>query len=205
MDIVLPLISILLALVLIWWWPRIRVALRLTGRAPKIASDVALGLAQIALPPEWKQTDSLPSHGALQAVDRFRGRYLVVISEPLDDFDANVGLVEYTDRIMSARLLKQEVTNLVGPFERTVGPYQAMQYEYSARERRMRITYLVTVVQGARAFHQVDCWSLSSVFDRAAFERVVDGFQERPGPIPQRPEPPPEWHPPASSSRYDVH
>jgi len=135
MDIVLPLISILLALVLIWWWPRIRVALRLTGRAPKIASDVALGLAQIALPPEWKQTDSLPSHGALQAVDRFRGRYLVVISEPLDDFDANVGLVEYTDRIMSARLLKQEVTNLVGPFERTVGPYQAMQAFRSARDR----------------------------------------------------------------------
>ena len=149
-DSALPLITILLAWLLIWWWPQIRVALRLRGSSPKIATDIPLGLAQIALPPDWKQTSSLVSNAALQAVDRFRGRYVIVISEPLDDFETHVGLLDYTDRIMSRRLRNQDVTRVTGPMERTVASLQAMQYEYSARVRGMRITYLVTIVHGAR-------------------------------------------------------
>ena len=203
-DSALPLITILLAWMLIWWWPQIRVGLGLRGSSPKIATDIALGLAQIALPPDWKQTDSLVSNAALQAVDRFRGRYVIVISEPLDDFETHVGLQEYTDRIMSHRLRNQDVMRVTGPMERTVASHQAMQYEYSARVRGMRITYLITIVHGARAFHQVDCWSLSSAFNRRAFETVVDGFEERPGPIPERPVEP-ERHLLEPSSGDTVH
>lgn len=204
-DSALPLITILLAWMLIWWWPEIRVALRLPGSAPKIATDIALGLAQIVLPADWKQTDSLSSHAALQAIDRFRGRYLTVISEPLDDFEAHVGLLEYTEGIMSGRLREHDVTKVTGPVERTVASHQALQYEYHARVRGMRITYLVTFVQGARAFHQVDCWSLTSAFNRGAFEKVVDGFEERPGPIPERPVGPAACDPLEPSSNYTVH
>jgi hypothetical protein len=66
------------------------------------------------------------------------------------------------------------------------------------------MSYLVTIVQGARAFHQVDCWSLSSAYNRNAFERVVDGFQERPGPIAERPVAPTSSDP-AASSGHTVH
>ena len=59
----------------------------------------------------------------------------------------------------------------------------------------LRITYVVTIIQGVRAFHQVDCWSLTSAFSRRAFEKVVDGFAERPGPIPERPAAPEECEP----------
>ncbi len=204
-DSTLPLITILLAWMLIWWWPEIRVALRLPRSSPKIATDIPVGLAQIALPPDWKQTNSLVSNAALQAVDRFRGRYLIVISEPLNDFETHVGLLEYSHLVMSNRLLKQDVTRVTGPIERTVASRQAMQYEYSARVRGMHITYLVTIVQGERAFHQVDCWSLSSTFNRRAFENVVDGFDEQPGPIPERPVGPAERHPPEPTSSYTVH
>lgn len=202
-DRALPLIAILLAWMLLWWWPKIRVALRLPAAAPRMATDVAVGLAQIALPDGWRQTDSLASNAALQAVDRFRGRYLIVISEPLDDFESHIGLLEYADLVMGSRLRRQEVKTLTGPVERSVASHPAVQYEYSARVRGMRITYLLTIVQGARAFHQVDCWSLSSVFNRRAFEGVVDGFVERPGPVPERPAGAPPA--PAGSSRYTVH
>jgi hypothetical protein len=96
------------------------VAWRLPGSAPKIATDSAVGLEQIALPTNWNQTTSLPSNAALQAVDRFRGRYLTIISEPLDDFEAQVGLLEYTDLVMSNRLRKQDLTKVTGPSQRTV-------------------------------------------------------------------------------------
>ena len=192
-DSAVPLITILLTSMLIWWWPQIRVALRLPGSAPKIATDRAAGLAQIALPPDWKQTNVLPANAALQAVDRFRGRYVIVVSERLEDFESNVGLLEYSNLVMSSRLREHDATRLIGPVERAVASYPAIQYEYRARVRGMHITYLVTFVHGARAFHLLECWSLSSTFNRRAFEKLVDGFEERPGPIPERPEPSVEW------------
>jgi hypothetical protein len=200
-----PLITILLAATLIWWWPQIRVALRLPGSAPTIATDMAAGLSRIALPPDWKQTHSLAANAALQAVDRFRGRYVIVVSEPLENFEANVGLLEYSTLVMSGRLREHDATRVAGPVARPVGPYPGVQYEYTARVHGMRITYLVTFVQGARAFHQLECWSLSSTFNRRAFEKVVDGFEERPGPIPERPAPPAEWDALAPPADYTVH
>jgi hypothetical protein len=205
MDTTLLLITIPLAWLLIWCWPTIRVALRLPGTGPKIATDMSAGLAQIALPADWTQTNSLAANAALQAVDRFRGRYVIVISEPLENFDANIGLREYSDSIMRSRLYKQDPTKITGPVERTVASYPAVQYEYSARVRGMHITYLVTFVQGARAFHQVDCWSLSSMFNRGALEKVVDGFEERPGPIAERPSPRAEWDRSEPPSGYPFH
>jgi hypothetical protein len=68
----------------------------------------------------------------------------------------------------------------------------------------MRITYLVTIVQGTRAFHQVDCWSPASAFNRRAFEKVVDGFEERPGPIPERSAAREEWNP-LEPPGYTIH
>jgi hypothetical protein len=191
-------LAILLPLILIRWWPEIRDEWRLPGSAPTIATDSGIGLAQIALPTNWNQTDSLPSNAPLQAVDRFRGRYLTIVSEPLDDFEAQVGLLEYD------RLRKQDVTRATPPSHHTVASHQALQYEYSARVRGMRMSYLVTIVQGARAFHQVDCWSLSSAYNRDAFERAVDGFEERPGPIAERPVAPTSSDP-AASSGHTVH
>jgi hypothetical protein len=72
------------------------------------------------VPTNWNQTTSLPSNAALQAVDRFRGWYLTIISEPLDEFEAQVGLPEYTDLVMSNRLRKQDLTKVTGPSQRTV-------------------------------------------------------------------------------------
>jgi len=200
--IALLLITILLRRMLILWWRAIRVAWLRPGSTPKTATDSVVGLAKIALPTDWHQADSLPSNAALQAVDPFRHHYLTIISEPLDDFESQVGLLEYTDLIMRNRVRKQDVTRANGPSHRTVGRYQALQYEYSARDRGMRISYLVTIVQGARAFHQVTCWSLSSAYNRDAFEKVVDGFEECPGPIPERPVAPTST---AASSGHTVH
>ena len=102
LEYALPLTLIPLIGTLIWCWPQIRAALRVPSAA-KIATDSVVGLAQIALPASWKQTYSL-QNATLEAMDRFRGRYLSVISEPLDDFEAQVGLLEYADLVMSDRL-----------------------------------------------------------------------------------------------------
>lgn len=198
-------ITLLAACTLIWWWPEVRLALRLPGHTPKLAMDTGAGLAQIALPSSWRQTSALNAHAALQAADRFHNRYVMVISESLADFDTTVNLRDFSQRAVQRMMKKLDVANVDGPFERAVAALDAVQYEFTARVRGQRITYLHTTVLGRRAFHQVICWSASSSFNRQAFERVLEGFAEQPGPVPLRPHPGATLTPPEPGSQYTIH
>jgi hypothetical protein len=172
---------------LVWWWPAIRVALRLPGHGPKVVTDAAAGFAAIALPAEWRQTASLACHAALQAVDRFHCRYVIVISESLEDFDdGTVDLQAYSRSALIRTMESMELLDISGPFERVVARFDAVQFEYKARVNGQKITYLHTTVAGRRAFHQIIGWSASSSFNRRAFDTLLDGFAERPGPVPER-------------------
>jgi hypothetical protein len=190
---------------LVWWWPTIRVALRLPGHGPKVVAAAGAGFAAIALPAEWRQTTSLDCHAALQAVDWFHCRYVIVISESLEDFDETVDLRGYS-RSAGTRIMEAvELLDISGPFERAVAGFDAVQFEYKTRVNGQKITYLHTTVAGRRAFHQVIGWSASSSFNRRAFDTLLDGFAERPGPVPERPGTGASPIQPPTTSRYTVH
>jgi hypothetical protein len=61
-----------------------------------------------------------------------------------------------------------------------VGGFDALQYEVEASTDTGPLVYLHTTIAGNRAFHQVLCWSARATYDRGAFERLLDGFTERP-------------------------
>ena len=204
-DNILPPITILIGCMLVWWWPTIRVALRLPGHGPKVVKDAGAGLAAIALPAEWRQTDSLGAHTALQAADRFNCRYVIVISESLEDFDETVDLWGYSRSALTRKTERLELLDISGPFERAVASFDAVQFEYKARVNGQKITYLHTTVAGRRAFHQVIGWSASSRFNRRAFDTLLDGFAEQPGPVPERPHTGASPIQPPTTSRHTVH
>ena len=91
-----------------------------------------------------------------------------------------------------------------GPEEREVGGFKAIQYELDASDDLTLLTYLHTTIEGHRAFHQVLAWATRSCFDRATFERLLDGFSETPGPDP-RPLAPISQVSVEPQSRYQVH
>ena len=204
------LLSILVTIFVIAWlttsWPELRRAPKaLWRRRGAVLGDSELGLAQVTLPAGWLPASDLNDGSWLQAVDPLRNRYVIVISESREDFDVEMDAREHSSRTRAALASSVRLLAVRGPQERQVAGCRAVQYELDALSDRTLITYLHTTVEGKRAFHQVLAWATRSWFDRGAFERLLDGFVELPGPAP-RPQPTQETPiEVAISSRYDVH
>jgi hypothetical protein len=203
------LLSILVAIFVIAWltasWPESWRAPKLLRRRGALLGDSELGLAQVALPPGWIPASDLNDGSWLQALDPLRNRYLIVISESREDFDPGMDVQEHSSRTRAALAGSVRLLAVRGPEERQVGGFRAVQYELDALSDRTLLTYLHTTVEGHRAFHQVLAWATRSWFDRPTFERLLDGFTERPGPDPR---PQPIQSAPVEvpvTSRYDIH
>jgi hypothetical protein len=91
---------------------------------------------------------------------------------------------------------------LRGPIHRQIGGFDALQYEVDASGARQPLVYLHTTIAGRRGFHQVLCWSPRDAYDRTAFERLLDAFEEPVAPIGSRPARPVYS---GQASAYDVH
>jgi hypothetical protein len=95
-----------------------------------------------------------------------------------------------------------------GPERRTVGGFDAVQYEIEGFFQQTRVKYLHTTVAGRRAYHQVLAWAPFTRYDRASFERVLNGFSELPDvATASRTEPsaPPQPLQVIPVSQYEVH
>ena len=186
-------------------WPELWRVPKLLRRRGAVLGDSELGLAQVTLPPGWIPATDLNDGSWLQALDPLRNRYLIVISESREDFDPAMDAQEHSSRTRAALAGSVRVLAVRGPEERQVGGFRAVQYELDALSDRTMLTYLHTTVEGRRGFHQVLTWATRSWFDRALFERMLDGFVEQPGPDPR---PQPVQSSPLEvpvTSRYEIH
>ena len=148
-----------------------------------VLSDSEVGLAQLTLPPGWLPATDLNDGSWLQALDPMRNRYLMVISESREDFDAEMDVQEHSSRTRAALAASVRLLAVRGPQERQVAGFRAVQYELDALSDRTLITYLHTTVEGHRAFHQVLAWATRSWFDRPTFENSSTASANGPVPI----------------------
>lgn len=205
MGTLIPQLTILvIGVVIALWWPNIRRIARVRRPPSGVLTDAELGLARVTLPPGWRAAADLNEGSWLQALDPLRGRYLIVLSESREDFEEAMDLHEHSLRTRKTLGESVRILAMRGPEEREVGGFRAIQYELDASDDLTLLTYLHTTVQGHRAFHQVLGWATRSCFDRATFERLLDGFSELPGPDP-RPLAPVSQVAVEPQSRYQVH
>jgi hypothetical protein len=174
------LITVFVAVFTFLWYSRFRHITRWWKRAPTLR-DRAFDLAELDLPDGWRPGHELNGRAGIEAVDLLHNRYVIVISNSRDDFDAELDLDQYAkeacDSITSiVRLLKVR-----GPERRKVDGCDAVQFEIEGIHEMTEIWYLVTVVMGQRAFHQIVTWAPRSAYRRKVFDEVVGGFRERPG------------------------
>ena len=188
----MALLSTLATIFVIAWltasWPEFWRLPKLLRRRGAVLGDSELGLARVVLPPGWLPATDLNDNSWLQALDPLRNRYLIVISESREDFDPEMDAQEHSSRTRASLASSVRLLAVRGPEERQVNGFRAVQYELDALTDRTLVTYLHTTVEGRRAFHQVLTWATRSWFDRATFERILDGFSEVAGPDP-RPQP----------------
>ena len=200
----IPPITILAVILLIRWWPAIRALVMFRRPASGVLRDSELGYAQVLLPPRWRPTARLNEQATLQATDPILHRYLIVVSESREDFEPSLKLEEHAAMTLQTLAASVQVLGVRGPEPTQVQGLPAVQYELEAYCDRTRLKYLHTTIAGARAFHQVLSWAPYSKYDRTVFERLLDGFEELPGPVPDRSGSPVMYQGP-DRSRYGLH
>lgn len=162
--------------------------------------DQELGLARLDLPTGWRPAHDLNEGACIQAMHPLHGRHAIVISESLEDYALGVTLREHAEVTRNLLTRGIRVMQVTGPEMRTVAGCDAVQFEIEGFHDNTWLKYLHTTVAGKRAFHQIIGWATQSRYQRAAFDAVLDGFTELPGPDPVR-RPPPGVEPKQLSTR----
>lgn len=155
-------------------------------RAPETISDPVAG-ATIVLPSGFK---SGPIPGAsteaqaafrLQASNVFKDIGVGVISESKSDMVESYTLDSYTRLVTKKReaalqdfRLESEVPNKV------CDGSPCLEQRFSAKATTVRIAYIVTIIETAKAFHQVITWTSPSrvATNQADMKSIHDSFRE---------------------------
>jgi dihydrofolate reductase len=183
MDIIVLLITVSL---LFAYRERLRYVARWGPPAGRTLVDEELQLAQLRLPAGWRPARDLNEGAGLQAIHPLHGRHVIVISECLDDYALGVTVDEHAKITLDLLLRGIQVTTISEPDRRVIGGNDVVQYEIEGFHDNTWVKYLHTTISGRRAFHQVIAWATQSRYNREAFESVLEGFSEQPGPDPIR-------------------
>ena len=146
----------------------------------RVLVDQSLGLARLELPGGWRQAHGLNETASIEAVHSLYGRHVIVISDSVEDFVPEMTVYEHSVNTRTELTDSIKLISCTGPQRRTVGGFDALQYEIEGFFQQTRIKYLHTTIAGRRGFHQVLAWATHSRYDREAFERVLNGFSELP-------------------------
>ena len=135
------LITLFVGVLVYLWFSRFKHAVTWWKRVPTLR-DRAWDLAELDLPRGWRPGEDLNGSAGIEAVDLLHSRYVVVISESLDDYpsaDLDAFAVGARDALTSdVRQL-----NVRGPERRTVGGFDAIQFDIEGVHDVTRVRVLV--------------------------------------------------------------
>ncbi|GAA3443357.1 hypothetical protein [Planomonospora venezuelensis] len=117
------------------------------------------GKSQLTIPADW-ETLSLLNEADVQVGNQAKEQYLMVITEDKASFDLD--LAGYGKLVIEQMQTKLTNTSAGEPQQLTINGAPAIQYELHGTAQGVRITYWVTLVQGAADFHQVLTWTLET-------------------------------------------
>ena len=143
------------------------------------------GDSQVRLPAHWSQLQGLNEQATIQAGNKQREEYLIVITEPKDNFAGDLTYRDYS-RITRERMIKNlDDAKVVGePTELLINGRRAVRFEIHGvlKKNRLKIVYLHTTVDGEKSFHQVLAWTMPSRLAdaRAILEEATGTFTELP-------------------------
>jgi hypothetical protein len=180
MDTIVFLITISAGALVFRYKERLRRVLPGRHASANVLVDETLGLAKVELPDGWRAARDLNETATIEAIHAAFGRHIIVISDSVEDFVPEMTVYEHSVNTRTELTSSIRLISCSGPERRTVGGFDAVQYEIEGYFQQTRIKYLHTTIAGRRAFHQVLAWATYSRYDRESFERVLNGFSELP-------------------------
>lgn len=156
------------------------------GGAEGDGSEVSLegtdGLTSITLPSGWQEMPGLNPEASIQAakVTMNDENYLLVISENQSDFSDDTALEDYMNLIKDIQM-EQSIENGVfsDPEATTINGLNAYQFEVRGEIEKVKIGYLVTLVESDEHFHQLIFWTTDQKLDssKEIYQEALQSFE----------------------------
>ncbi len=128
----------------------------------------------------WSKTTGLNENADLQAINRKKNLYAVIISEEKKNFEG-LSLEQYSALTRAPMMgkLKDAVTTEPSRFQ--INNLEAIQYRVSGTFEKQNLVHFHVAVSGKTHFHQIIVWSTQSDFHRneSELQEIVRSFRER--------------------------
>ena len=121
-------------------------------------------LFSITVPKGWTQvTDySLNDEADLQAQNLLRNKYCVVLIENKEDLDYTFD--EWVETVLGGYLDNLEDPKITARKDTIIDGQPAKQYDINIIDSKIKLTILVTYINGENNFAQIITWTLASKF-----------------------------------------
>lgn len=137
------------------------------------------GRAVLDIPGNWSTLDLGNADAALTVGNLVREEYLIVIAEPISDFDLDLdGFTSLASGLTTGAL---DGVESASPRPLEINGFPARRVEIDGTSDGLRVSYLGTYLQGAEHYYQLLAWTLPSKRAEAfpRFEQVVGTFREQ--------------------------
>lgn len=137
-------------------------------------------VAQFNVPESWSEMDSLNPVANLQVGNLKEEKYLLNISEKKTSFSDSMTLKDYYNIITQNMSTAVVNANLTDPKEITINGNKALQFELSGEVEKIKVSYLITIIDAEKHFHQVLTWTLMDKFNeyKGEYSDIVNTFKE---------------------------
>lgn len=146
----------------------------------RILGNATAGI-EITLPASWAEDTRLHDSAELEASDRERQLYLVVVAENDNDALTRVGLKENAAKYRALLVDRMQAYEGETPTDVAfVGSAFASQYVMRGQVNNAPVVYLHTTVLIENRYYQVVAWTTPTQYEayRSELQNIVDTFQE---------------------------
>jgi hypothetical protein len=136
------------------------------------------GNTRLKVPEDWNEMKELNATAKLQAGNRSKEQFVIILSESKSDFD-NLTLQKHHQITRDGMIQKMKNASAGDVTEITVDGQPALQDEISGTQDGMNIVFLHTTVEGEEAFHQILAWTSKSRWDqqKAELREITESFR----------------------------
>lgn len=117
---------------------------------------------QLTVPAGWTRTSELHATAGIQAANKFKEVYVIVLSEDQVDFAADMTLDKFTEIIRNSLMTKYASPRATDVETISIGGNEARQYELRGSSDNTAVVIIVTTVRTPTHYHQILAWTLPS-------------------------------------------
>ncbi|MCR2804152.1 RDD family protein [Paenibacillus soyae] len=135
------------------------------------------GKFQVTADDSWSLQDDLHDEADLSIGNMFAEKYMVVLTQPKSDFDADFTLDDFSGQVVNSFAEGRALPIVPYPFDG--GMYKSEQFTFVENVDGYSVTYLVTSIETEEHYHQVIVWTLAEKYERLKQEltELIASFQ----------------------------